>query len=224
MISTMIVDDHQMFGDALAIVLEAEGDIGPIVVMGSAEEAISLVRKGCVDVVVMDVDLPGMNGLDAIEPIHELCRYAHTVVVTALTQPDLAVRAIESGASGFVEKHRAPDQMVQAIRSAAAGEIVFPTGVAQSILKALESGPAAPTKLPFGLTEREREVLQAITDGLSTDEVAERLFISKRTVQSHVQNVIDKMGVRSKLEAALAGLRAGVVTLQPNDPTEAPGA
>jgi DNA-binding NarL/FixJ family response regulator len=211
--SVLVVDDHRMFAEAIAVLLRGEEDFEEVDISTSGEEALDRIDARCYDVLLADVDLPGMSGIAVIARTKERCPAASVVVVTALTQPDLAVRAFEEGASGFVEKHHAAEDVVGAIRRAAAGDVVIPS---ESVREALMARTRSRTISPFQLTSREIEVLQAVANGWSTEEVAAQLHISRRTVQSHVQSVIDKMRVRSKLEAVLVGLREGIVRLEPH--------
>jgi DNA-binding NarL/FixJ family response regulator len=212
-IRLVLVDDHKVFADALGVLLKTEGDIDMLAVAPDAESALDIVRFRRPDVVLMDVDLPGMNGIAATREILASRPETRVIVLTALMDPEVVEGAAAAGAIGFVSKQRAADDLLAAIRTAAAGEEFFRTHDLHALWKARARAGERPTF--FDLTSRELEVLQALADGLSTDEVAAALFLSRRTVQGHVQSVLTKLHVRSKLEAVLYGLRQGLVRLKP---------
>jgi two-component system NarL family response regulator len=165
-----------------------------------------------------------MTGIDAIDAILRCSPEAHIVVITALQDPELIARAIEAGASGFISKSRAADELLDVVRRAAAGEMVLPRGQAIGILQQLQRlrrRDAAGIRQD-DLSAREIEVLQLFAEGLTSPEVAARLFISNRTVQSHVRSVLRKLAVHSKLQAVLWALRRGLIHLRTHDDGAAP--
>ena len=212
-IRLVIVDDHQVFADALGVLLKTEHDIELLAVSPDAESALDIVRLRRPDVVLMDVDLPGMNGIAATRAVLTSSPDTRVIVLTALMDPQVVEGAAAAGAIGFVSKQRAADDLLAAIRAAADGEEVFRTQDLRALWPAGKRAGDRPGE--FDLTSRELEVLQAFADGLSTDEVAATLFLSPRTVQGHVQSILAKLQVRSKLGAVLYGLRQGLVRLKP---------
>jgi two-component system, NarL family, response regulator LiaR len=211
-IRLVIVDDHRVFADALGLLLRTETDIELLAVAPDAETALDIVRQRRPDVVLMDVDLPGMNGIAATRETVATSPETRVIVLTALMDPQVVEGAAAAGAIGFVSKQRAADDVLGAIRAAASGEEVFRP---QDLHALWRSGtPAGTRPRAFDLTSRELEVLQGLVDGLSTDELATSLFLSPRTVQGHVQSILTKLNVRSKLEAVLHGLRYGLVRLR----------
>jgi DNA-binding NarL/FixJ family response regulator len=216
-VRVLVVDDHQMFADALVALLEVEEGVEVIGAVGSGEEALDVCGPGRPDVVLMDIDLPGMDGIQATRGVLRICPEAKVVGISAMRDPQLLARAVAAGASGFVPKTRAAEELIRAVRAAAAGEMVLPEGDLAPLLERLRNGAERSSDVDARfatMTRREIEVLQAFTDGLSTDEVAARFRIGVRTVRSHVENVLMKLGVHSKLEAVLLGLRAGVLRLE----------
>jgi len=222
----LIVDDHRMFTDALEMLLATEEGVEALGAMGTAAEALELCRQTCPDVVLMDLDLPGMDGAEATARVRELCPEARVVAITGIQDRMLIARAVRAGISGFVPKTRAADELMGVIRAAAEGEIVLPPGDPLGLLRTLAGEEAAgPEHYPQDLqraalerlTPREREVLQALAEGLTTDEVAARFSISPRTVNSHVGNILMKLGVHSKLAAVLLAVRHGAVRLDRGD-------
>jgi DNA-binding NarL/FixJ family response regulator len=216
-IQVLLVDDHQMFADALGALLSAAEGINSIGTVSSGEEMLQRASARCPDVVLMDIDLPGIDGIEATRRLREVCPEAQIVAITALRADDLIARAIEAGASGFVPKSQAADELVEVIRRAAAGEIVIPakdlTGTLQRLQKARASREDAELAADR-LTGREVEILQAIADGNATDRVAASLFVSPHTVNSHVRSILTKLGVHSKLDAVLFGLRQGLIAVR----------
>jgi len=212
MIRVMLVDDHQMFAEAIGMFLRTEDDIEVVEILGDANSVVERVNASRPDVVLMDIDLPGVDGVTATRRIVEARPETKVVLITALSDHGLVLRGIEAGASALVAKERAADDLVDVIRRTAAGEEIFLEPQLR-LLGVVPPGEETQTKVK--LTQRELEVLQGLVDGLSTDELASALFVSPRTVQGHVQSILTKMRVRSKLEAVVTGLREGLVRLDP---------
>jgi DNA-binding NarL/FixJ family response regulator len=218
-IRTLIVDDHRMFTDALELLLRGEGALDVIGVAASAEEALELTERQCPDVVLMDIDLPGMDGLEGIRHLREGCPDIRVVVITATQEGDVLASAVEAGAGGFVHKAHAADVLVEVIRHAAAGEMVLPEGHIEETLRQLQEarrGARDANRLAEELTDREVEILQAFTEGLSMREVSERMFLSPHTVKAHIGSILRKLGCRSTLQAVVLALREGLVKLSPD--------
>ena len=212
MTRVLVVDDQRMFADALAVLFQSEDDIEIVGTVHDAETALECVPEQKPDIVLMDVDLPGMNGIVATRKLSESEPGVRVIVITALMDPRVVEEAARAGATGFVSKQRAADDLLRAVRVVASGDEFFR---AQDLLA---RGPlTGPQRPEHRMTSRELEILQSLVDGMSTDEVAAALFLSKRTVQTHVQNILSKLDVRSKLEAVLYGLRNGLVRLKPLD-------
>jgi DNA-binding NarL/FixJ family response regulator len=204
-IRVLLVDDHRMFAEAIGMFLSTEDDIEVLEVLAGAEGVAERVRALAPDVVLMDIDLPGVDGLIATRQVLQARPETEVVLITALSDPDLAQRGSEAGAFALVAKERAADDLVEVIRGAVGDDEVVP-GPQLRLLST--SGGRNRT-----LSPRELQVLQGLVDGLSTEELSAALFVSRRTVQGHVQSILTKLQVRSKLEAAVAGLRQGLVHL-----------
>lgn len=215
-VRVLVVDDHRMFAEALEMLLAGEKDVEIAGAVATGEEAIEVVARVNPDVVLMDIDLPRMDGIEATRQIRELSPLTQVVIITAFQEPAVMARAIEAGACGFVPKTQTADQLVSVIRGAAAGEMVLPSGDIRTVLGKLQAAQRArmdADRLLHQLTTREVQILQAIAQGRSTREVAESLFISQLTVQTHVKNILAKLGVHSKLEAVTFALRHGVIRI-----------
>jgi two-component system, NarL family, response regulator LiaR len=212
----LLVDDHRMFADALEVLLSATDGVESMGAVPSGEEMLERCAAVCPDVVLMDIDLPGMDGIDATARLRLVCPDAQIVAITALQTGDLMARAIEAGASGFVPKSHAADELLEVIRGAAAGEIVVPAKDLPATLRRLQQARASredAQQAAQRLTEREVEILQAMADGESNEGIATSLFLSPHTVNSHVQSILTKLGVHSRLDAVLFGLRSGLIVI-----------
>jgi DNA-binding NarL/FixJ family response regulator len=218
-IRVLLVDDHQLLTGALSQTLEREPDICVIGIAGTVEEAKALSRDR-LDVVLMDYRLPDGTGADATRAIKARWPSARVVMLTALNDDETVLESIQSGADGYMTKDRAVEDVVSAVRAANAGETLLPrsviVGIAHRVAAARERGAERPQLEP--LTPRELEVLRALVEGLSTPEICERLFIAPNTLRTHVQNIMGKLRVHSKLEAVAVALRNRVVDPpQPED-------
>jgi DNA-binding NarL/FixJ family response regulator len=209
-----VVDDHEVFSDAVAMLLERQPDVRLVGSARDAEEAIRLLdgETDQPDVVLMDLDLPGLDGIQATRRIRELSPSAKVVVLTALEDPEVIADALAAGACGYVPKTRAVDELMDVVRRAAAGELVMPERDLAPVLAQLRNANARPEGelLLRRLTPRETEILRALAAGETTSQVAEQLGISALTVQSHVKSILAKLGVHSKIEAVTLAWRFGL--------------
>lgn len=211
-IRVLLVDDHQLLTGSLAAVLSREPDIEVVGTAGTVADARAL-SKERLDIVLMDYRLPDGTGADATRSIKARWPSAHVVMLTALNDDETVLESIQAGADGYLTKDRAIDEVVGAVRAAHAGETLLPRsvimGIAQRVAAArdrtVERRPIEP------LTPRELEVLRALAEGLSTPEISERLFIAPNTLRTHVQNIMGKLRVHSKLEAVAFALRHRLV-------------
>jgi len=210
----LICDDHRVLTDTLTTVIEEDPDIALVAEpVQSPDEVVRLARDREPDVILMDLEFRGsMSGIEATRRIKELSPRTKIVVMTAHEDERLLVEAIEAGASGFLRKTEGIDELLGAIKSAAAGEIlVDPQALARMLplmAREREVRREAAERLST-LSEREREVLGLLTTGLRNDAIAQRLGISPQTVQTHVRNILAKLGVHSKLEAVAFAVRHG---------------
>jgi DNA-binding NarL/FixJ family response regulator len=211
-IRVLFVEDHQLLADALSAMLAREPDIEVVGVAGSVAEAKAMSRDR-LDVVLMDYQLPDGTGAEATRAIKARWPAARVVMVTALTDDETVLESIQAGADGYLTKDRAAEDVVLAVRAANAGETLLPRSViveiARRVAAARERGDDRRVVEP--LTPRELEVLRALTEGLSTPEICEQLFIAPNTLRTHVQNIMGKLRVHSKLEAVAFALRYRLV-------------
>lgn len=209
-IQVLIVDDHQMMAEGLRAVLETEPDVGVVGVAGTAASALDMASELHPDVVLMDFRLPDGDGGTAAATIRDAVPGSHVVMLTGYADDATLARAIDAGCVGFVHKTADVDTVIDAVRRAHAGEPVFSSDDLSKLVRHLR-GETAP--VGSDLTGRELEVLQLLAEGVTTEALAERLFISKHTARSHVRNILGKLGAHSKLEAVAVAARAGVITI-----------
>lgn len=207
-IRVLIVDDHDMFASSLAVVLGAEPDLVVVGVAATARAALEMVPATLPDVVLLDQRLPDEDGVRVIGPLLDARAGLHVVMVTGSASEQVLVSAIEAGAAGFVDKTRSVGEVVAAVRSAAAGEALISPAMLARLLPRLRrrEEPAAPA-----LTEREREVLDLLAQGLTNSEIAQRMTVSVHTVRNHVANLSGKLGAHSKLEVLAIAVRTGLL-------------
>ena len=207
-IRVVIVDDHQMFAQGLEVILGADPSIEVVATAGSVEEGTAAVRLHSPDVVLMDYELPDGDGAQATLRIKEEKPETQVVMVTSFDDEGVLVRAIEAGCSGFITKHKAIQEVASAVRAASAGEALISPSMLARLLPRLRHNPRG---LGTDLTPREMETLQLLAQGMSNQQMAEKLVLSLHTVRNHVQNVITKMGAHSKLEAVATAVREGII-------------
>ena len=204
----LIVDDHDMFADSLRVALSAEPDLTVVGTAATLAQARSMVVSTAPDVVLLDHRLPDGFGVDSIAELKTLRPDAKIMVLTAVAEDSMLVTATEAGCAGFILKTSPLDELVTAVRTAAAGEIMVSTELLARLLNRLHHQHERPT---HDLTGREREILELIAEGLTNGAIAKRLYISVNTVRNHVQSVLTKLDAHSKLEALSIAIREGLI-------------
>ncbi|GAA2372238.1 response regulator [Nonomuraea africana] len=220
-IRVLLVDDQPLLRTGFRLILEAESDIAVVGQAGDGNGALEQARALLPDVVLMDIRMPGVDGIEATRRIvREAAAGAHVPKVLVLTTFDLdeyIVEALRSGASGFLLKDVPPDELVQAIRVVAAGDAIVAPSVTRRLLDRFAAKlPSAyqqttPARLDR-LTERELEVLRLIAKGMSNAEIAGKLVVSETTVKTHVGNVLTKLGLRDRVQAVVLAYETGLTT------------
>ena len=206
-IRVLIVDDHEVLASSLAMVLDDEDDITTAGVATTLAQARAMIGTTEADVVLLDHRMPDGDGVSAIPGLRALRPSIGVVVLTASTADNVLLAAIENGASGFLSKTRSLDEVTAAVRAAAAGESVISPELLVRLLPRFGRGMAQGDEL----TEREREVLALVAEGLSNAAIAERLVVSVHTVRNHVASLSAKLGAHSKLEALSIAVRQGLL-------------
>ena len=212
----LIADDHPVVRRGLRALLETEPGIAIVGEAADGREAVAAVRALAPAVVLLDLEMPHLDGLGAIGAILAERPETAILVLTSFSTEDKALAAIRAGALGFLRKETGPDELLAAIRQVGRGEPALPPALARQVLRAFAAPPAAPaTPAPATLTPRETDVLRHIARGASNDEIAAALHIGEATVRSHVSSILAKLGLASRTQAALYALRAGIAALDP---------
>lgn len=215
MISVLLADDQQLIRAGFRALLESEADIDVVGEAATGEEAVALAHELRPDVVLMDIRMPGGDGLEATRRIvadPELGG-THIVIVTTFELDDYVAEAILAGASGFLVKDTEPVELIRSVRVAAAGDALLSPGVTKRLLGRIASGLRAPveTAVLAVLTDREREVLELVGLGLTNDEIAARLYLSPLTAKTHVSRMMSKLSARDRVQLVVIAYETGLV-------------
>jgi DNA-binding NarL/FixJ family response regulator len=203
-IRVLLADDHQVLREGLRRCLAGAG-LEVVGEVGDGMAAVRAVEELAPDVVLMDVSLPGLDGIEATRQARAVRPETAVVMLTMYADPTTLREAVRAGAAGYLGKDCATAELIEAIRTVAAGGSALTTGLAGSLLAAAEAGRESV------LSHREVEVLQLVAQGASTTEVARRLYISVKTVKNHLSSIYEKVDARDRTQAVMAGLRLGLV-------------
>jgi len=204
-ISVLVVDDHPLFRQGVVHTLGSVPDLTVVGEATSGEEALKLARELLPDVVLLDISMPGWNGLVTAERISTACPASAIVMLTVSEDKDKLLAAFKAGARAYVLKGVSPQELANVIRSSARGDVYVSPSLAVEMLVSLTRGHA-PDSLQE-LTSREREILRLIGKGLTNREIGAQIFLSEKTIKHHVTNILQKLQVRSRVEAALFAAR-----------------
>lgn len=217
-ITVLLVDDHSVVRQGVRAFLETQPDISVVSEAASGDEAVQLATEHAPDVVLMDLVMPGMDGVEATRQVKAASPRTQVIVLTSYHQDEHIFPAIRAGALSYLLKDVGPDELAEAVRKAAWGEAVLHPRVAARVVQEIH-GARQNTQAPNPFTElsdRELEVLRLIADGLTNADIAERLVISEKTVKSHVSNILSKLHLADRTQAAVYAWREGVVRRDEN--------
>jgi NarL family two-component system response regulator LiaR len=218
-IRVVLVDDHAVVRKGLRALLEREPGIEVVGEAESGERAVEVQERVRPDVVLMDLEMPGIGGTEATRRISEAHPEARIVILTSHAAEEDVFPALKAGAVGYLLKHSAPDDVLRAIRQAREGETVLHPAIARMVLLDLRRTPKARKREPIDpLSERELEVLRLVARGMSNQEIADHLVVGEATVRSHVSAVLRKLQLSSRTQATLYALREGLASLDDANP------
>jgi DNA-binding NarL/FixJ family response regulator len=213
-ISVLLADDQDLVRTGFRLILEAEDDLEVVGDAGDGEQAIEGVRRRQPDVVLMDIQMPRLDGIAATRRIAEDPGIrSRVVILTTFEQDDYVFEALRAGASGFLLKNAPPEQLVQAVRTVAAGDALLAPAITRRVIRdyAQRSAPRKTDARVELLTERELEVLRLLATGKSNAELAAQLFLGEGTIKTHVSRVLAKLGLRDRVQAVVFAYENGLV-------------
>lgn len=211
-IRLLLVDDHAVVRSGLRMLLENERDVEIIGEASSASEAIEAAARLKPTVILMDIGLPDLSGIDATRAIKQQSAEVAVVALTIHEDEEYFFKMLEAGASGYVPKRAAPEELLTAIRAAATGQVYLYPSLAKLLVRDfLDGGRAAVEQTPSDLTDREHEVLTYLAEGASNEEIAVSLVISPKTVARHRENIMRKLNLHSRAELVRYAIRKGII-------------
>jgi len=216
-ISLMIVDDHKIVRDGICAYLETVPEIEVIAQAESGADAVQLAEQLAPDVVLMDLIMPGMDGVEATWRVRQVSPRSKIVILTSFHEDSNIFPAIKAGALSYVLKSIDPEELAETIKSAARGEAVLDSKVASRLMHEYREDANESMQAYMQLTNREQEVLELIAKGLSNAQIAEQLFISEKTVKSHVSNILSKLHFADRTQVAVFAWKEGIVKKEPGE-------
>ncbi|MFN2506812.1 MAG: response regulator [Acidimicrobiales bacterium] len=215
MIRVLLADDQALVRAGFRALLDAQDDIEVVGEAGDGEEAVRMARRLVPDVVLMDIRMPGLDGLSATRSIAADPRLeaVRIVILTTFELDEYVFEALRAGASGFLVKDTEPAELIRGVRAVAGGEALLSPGVTRRLIAEFASRSKQPSPAPelSSLTEREREVMVLVGAGLTNDEIAEKLFVSPATAKTHVSRAMVKLGVRDRAQLVVLAYETGLV-------------
>src|SRR6185295_2136855 len=206
----LLVDDHELVRQGIAAMLHSATDLQVVGEARSGREALEVARRELPDVVLMDVKMPDMDGLEATRKIKEERARTAVIMLTMHDNPSYLRDAVRAGAAGYLLKDVSKDELVDAIRQVATGGAFIESQMLKGMLSEMKPGAATPSAAR-NLTKREREILSLVAEGLSNREIADKLVLSPETVKSHVAAILEKLNVSDRTQAAIYAVRNGLV-------------
>jgi NarL family two-component system response regulator LiaR len=215
-IKIIVADDHTVLREGTRRILEEEPDMEVIAEAYDGEEAVRLATQLKPDIVLMDIAMPKLDGIDATKQIKHACPDVNVLILSAHDDDQFVFKLLQAGAAGYLLKTVHTQELISGVRAVHQGESVLHPTIARKVLRriAMTSGKPSNTIIPGELTEREIGLLKLMTRGLTNKEIASELGLSIRTVQGHVAQIFNKIGVSSRTEAVVRGLQKGYITLE----------
>jgi len=213
-IRVLLAEDHNIVREGLRLLLNAQPDIRVIGEAPNGSQAVALARESCPDVAVLDISMPDLDGLQAASLIRAECPRTQVLILTMHESDTYFFRAIEAGASGYLLKKAASEDLINAVRAVAHGEAFFYPSLTRRLLEGyLRHGkagaPAGPTE--YELSEREREVMLLLVHGLTNQEISDKLVVSSSTVQTHRSHILKKLGLETSIDLVRYAIRHGLI-------------
>jgi DNA-binding NarL/FixJ family response regulator len=205
----LLADDHAMVAQGLEKILKSEFDL--VGTVGDGRELVASAEKLTPDVIIADISMPSLNGLEAVRQLKEAENRAKVIFLTMHADADLATEAFRAGASGYVLKHSAAEELIESIRQVLAGRVYVAPSIEGEVLEAFMRGGGKPEKAMMDLSPRQREILQLVAEGRTMREIASQLNISIRTVESHKYDMMEKLGLKSTAEVIQFAIKRGIV-------------
>jgi NarL family two-component system response regulator LiaR len=213
-IKVLIVDDHQVVRQGLRTFLDLNEDMFVVGEAGDGTTAVEMVSRLAPDVVLMDLVMPGLDGITATRQIKSLGMGTRVIALTSFTEDDKVFPAIQAGASSYLLKDVTPEALVEAIQAVQRGEARLHPEILRKLMKQVSQQPAPePAPSAAALTQRESEVIRLVAHGRSNREIAETLFISEKTAKAHISNILAKLGLEDRTQMAIYALRNGLVDM-----------
>lgn len=214
-IRVLIADDHAVVREGLRALLASEPGLELAGEAADGREAVTKALSLRPDVILLDMVMPRLNGLEALTEIRSQDPRARVLILTSFAEDEHVFPAIKAGALGYLLKDTSPGELLQAVRHVARGEASLHPAIARRLIRELNQPPADRPPAPDPLTEREVEILCMVAQGLSNDDIAKHFVISERTVRTHVSNILEKLHLANRTQAALYALRQGLAKLNP---------